>query len=127
MGKRRVRNQIDGHRTRVVSVSVDIVTDTIVKALMEREGGSFSASICALATDAGMRDEGLKDVVKAMVADTVRNSLEKSGFQPGFSRTLARELTTGHKRPHPDTPMPLLDAGDNRMRVDGKEPTDGHI
>ena len=117
---RRLRAQLDGHKARAVTISVDIVTDTIVKALMEREGGSYSACMCALTTNEGIRDPELMAVVKEMVQETVRKSLDKSGFDPGLSRTLARELTTGHKRPHPDYPMPGLDDADNRRQVDGK-------
>ena len=117
---KRLRTQLKGHKARAVTVSVDLVTDTIVKALMEREGGNYSAAFCALATSAGIRDEGLMAAVKVVVRDSVRDSLAASGFHPGLSRELARELTTGHKRPHPDFPMPGLDDGDNRSQGDGK-------
>ena len=121
MSKRyRLRKQPEGQRVRPVTISVDAVTNAAVKALMEREGLSYSAGICALATASAFKDPGLMAAIKVVVQDSVRDSLAASGFHPGLSRELARELTTGHERPHPDFPMPGLDDGDNRSQPDIK-------
>ena len=120
------RKAIKGQKGSRVTIAVDAVTNAAVKALMEREGLSYSAGICALATASAIKDPGLMAAIKVVVRDSVRDSLAASGFHPGFSRELARELTTGHKRPHPDYPMPGLDEADN-LRAGVKEPTDGHI
>ena len=102
MKAKRLRKQPKGQRVRAVTISVDIVTDTIVQALMAREGGSFSAAICALATSAALKDADLMASVKVVVEQTVKERLEASGFHPGFSETLTREMVTGRKDPNSD-------------------------
>ena len=114
------RKAIKGQKVSRVTISVDAVTNAAVKALMEREGLSYSAGICALATASAFKDPGLMAAIKVVVQDGVRESLAASGYHAGFSRELAHELTTGHKRPHSDYTMPSLDDGDNRSQSDIK-------
>ena len=116
-GKRRM---IKGQRVRRVCISVDKVTEAAVQALSDREHLSYSASLCALATSAALKDEGLFEVIKDVVQGAVKETLEATGYHAGLSRELARELVAGYKRPHPDYAMPSLDAGDNRLQGDVK-------
>ena len=73
-----------------------------------------------MATSAALKDEGLFKAIKDVVQAAVHEQMQTTGYHPGLSRELARELVTGYKRPHPDFPMPSLDEGDNRYRSDGK-------
>ena len=111
------RKKIPGQAGTRVTIAVDKVTHVAVKALMERDGLSYSAGICALATASAIREPELMAVIKAMIADSVRDSMDDTGYHPALSRELARELVTGHTQPHPDYPMPGLDG----------EAIDGHV
>ena len=113
------RKAIKGQKVRIVSVGIDAVTDCAVRVLMEREGMSFSAALCALATASAIKDPEMMAAIKALVADKLAETMEDTGYHPGLSREIARELVTGYKRHHPDYPMPSLDAGDNRSQSDG--------
>ena len=114
------RKAIKGQKVRIVSVGIDAVTDCAVRVLMKREGLSFSAGLCALATASALKDSDMMAAIKALVADKLAETMEDTGYHPGLSRELARELTTGHKRPHTDYPMPSLDKGDSRYQGEGK-------
>ena len=114
------RKAIKGQRVRVVGVSIDAVTDCAVRVLMKREGMSFSAGLCALATASALKDSEMMAAIKVLVAGKLEETMAETGYHPGLSRELARELTTGYKRPHPDVPMPSLDTGDNRYQGEGK-------
>ena len=120
MGYTKKRKAIKGQRVRVVSVGIDAVTDCAVRVLMKREGMSFSAGICALATASALKDSEMMAAIKALIADRLAETMEETGYHPGLSRELARELTTGHKQPHPDLPMVSLDTGDKRYQGEGK-------
>ena len=114
------RQTIKGQRVRVQSISIDAVTDCAVHVLMEREGMSFSAGICALATAAALKDVDMMEAIKTLVVAKLAETMEETGYHPGLSRELARELTTGHKQPHTDYTMVSLDTGDKRYQGEGK-------
>ena len=91
------RKQIKGQKVRTVCIGIDAVTDCAVRVLMKREGTSFSAALCALATASAIRDEGMMAAIRELVASSVEATMADTGYHPGLSRELARELTTGHK------------------------------
>ena len=108
------RKAISGQRATRVTISVDAVTDVAVRTLMAREALSYSAGICALATDAAIRDVELMAAIKVVVADKVHETMAETGFHPGLSREIARELVTGHREPHEDYTMPGIDEAEER-------------
>ena len=108
------RKAIGGQKVRKMGVSIDAVTDAAVRALCTREGLSYSAALCALATDAAIRDPELMAAIKVVVAEKVHQTMKETGFHPGLSRELARELTIGYTQPHTDYPMPGLDDAERR-------------
>ena len=114
------RKAISGQRATRVTISVDAVTDVAVRTLMARESLSYSAGICALATAAAITDGELMAAIKIVVANKVHDTMADAGFHPGLSREIARELVTGHSKPHVDYPTPGLDG-------EGIQNYDGHI
>ena len=108
------RKVIRGALVRKVTVSIDAVTDTAIKALCEREGLSFSAAFCALATEAAIRDPQLMSAIKKVVAERVHETMASSGYHPGLTREIARELVTGYREPHEDYAMPRIDEAEKR-------------
>ena len=91
------RKAVKGTKAIRATVTVDRVTDTAVKALCEREPMSYSAALCALATSAAIQDPGLMAAIKAVIAESVHQTMADGGYHAGLSRELARELTAGHK------------------------------
>ncbi len=92
MGKRR-----DNQGIRSVAVSVDVITDTAVKVVMRKEGLSYSAAICALATNAAIHDDDCMVEIRKVVAQRVGERLQVEGWHPGLSAAISREMVTGHK------------------------------
>ena len=88
---RRVKNQ----RVRRVMITVDTITDAVVKALQEREGLSYSGAICAMATSTALKDPGLIKVINAVVKGSTVQRLAEKGWHPDLSRALAIELVEG--------------------------------
>ena len=89
--KRQIKNQ----PMRKVMITVDTITDAVVKALQEREGLSFSGALCALATSAALKDPGLIKVINAVVKGSTVQRLAEKGWHPDLSRALAIELVEG--------------------------------
>ena len=91
----KAKRRMKGRSSRGVAVSVDCVTDIVVKAVMTRENISFSAALCALATHTALRDPDLVAVIRDELTQAVRDRLDSEGWHPGLSAAIARELVTG--------------------------------
>ena len=92
--KRRRVKDTPAHK---ITIAVDVVANAAVVALMERERLTFSGAICALATSAALRDPGLAQAMKVVLTDAVREKLDRDGWHPGLSATLATALVTGEE------------------------------
>ena len=88
---RRTKNQ----RVRKVMITVDTITDAVVKALAERENHTYSGTICAMATSAALKDPGLLKVINDVVKGATVLRLAEKGWHPGLSRALAIEMVEG--------------------------------
>ena len=80
-------------------ITVDTITDAVVKALQEREGLSYSAAICAMTTNTALKDAGLVKVINTIVKGSTEQRLAENGWHPGLSRMLAIELVQGTEEP----------------------------
>ena len=76
---------------------MDAVTDIAVKVVMRKEGVSYSAAICALATSAALHDEDCMKEIRLWLLERVGDKLTKEGWHPGLSASLSREIIMGHK------------------------------
>ena len=79
------------------TITVDGVTDIAAKVVMRKEGVSYSAAICALATSAALQDESCMAEIRLWLLERVGDKLTKEGWHPGLSASLSREIITGHK------------------------------
>ena len=89
--KRQTKNQ----PMRKVMITVDTITDAVVKALAERENHTYSGTICAMATSAALKDPGLLKVINGVVKGATVLRLAEKGWHPGLSRALAIEIVEG--------------------------------
>ena len=89
--KRQIKNQ----PMRKVMITVDTITDAVVKALQEREGLSFSGALCALATSAALKDPALQKVIYGVVQAATAERLASRGWHPDLSKALAHQLVEG--------------------------------
>ena len=90
------RRRSRGNRAVKVAITVDVVTNAAVKEVMRREDCTYSAAICALATNAALRDPELAQVIRDVVAQAVKERIERDGWTPGLSEMLAQELLGGN-------------------------------
>ena len=88
---RRTKNQ----RVRKVMITVDTITDAVVKALAERENHTYSGTICAMATSSALKDPGLLKVINEVVKGATVLRLAEKGWHPDLSRALAIEMVEG--------------------------------
>ena len=98
MGQKQRRRRAVSPVTKI-TLSIDPITDAVVKRLQDKEGLSYSAALCNLAIYAARQDPDLAEVIKGVVEAEVQARLETEGWHPGLSQTLARELLTGQKEP----------------------------
>ena len=61
-------------------ITVDTITDAVVKALQEREGLSYSAAICAMTTNTALKDAGLVKVINTIVKGSTEQRLAENGW-----------------------------------------------
>ena len=85
----RRRRSIKGQKTRRVNVSVDSVTDAAIQVKARRDGTSFSAAMCQLATSGMVHEEGLMDAIKLEAIAVIKASLIETGYEEGFAHALA--------------------------------------
>ena len=78
--------------TKKVTIAVDVVTDAAVTALVAKEGLTYTAAFCALATNAALKDPDLVEAMRKVIAEATTARLERDGYHPGLSGALAREL-----------------------------------
>ena len=87
------RRKIKGQKVRKVCISIDTVTDAAVKALVEREGVTYSAAFCALATSAALTDNDLIEAMHKVLVGVVSERMASESWHPGLSAILTREIT----------------------------------
>ena len=87
------RREIKGHKVRKVTVSIDPVTDAAIKGLVEREGVTYSAAICALATSAALTDNDLIEAMHKVLVGVVSERMASESWHPGLSAILTHEIT----------------------------------
>ena len=92
MPERQSRRRVKGFASVKLAVSVDVLTDAAVRALMEREGLTYSGALCALATSAALQDDELRSAIKQRVEQAVAERVARDGWTPGLSEMLSKEL-----------------------------------
>ena len=92
MPERQSRRRVKGLASVKLAVSVDVLTDAAVRALMTRENLNYSQGLCALATRAALKDKELAQVIKQRVEQAVAERVARDGWTPGLGEMLSREL-----------------------------------
>ena len=82
-----------GTQIRKVSVSIDAVTMAAALEFSRLEGCNLSAALCGMATAFAVKQPVLMAAVNEAVKDAVVERLAETGWSPGVSQMLARELT----------------------------------
>jgi hypothetical protein len=85
------RATIKGRTVVKKNISINVVTDTAIRALAEREGLSYSTAFGALAVNAALRDAGLKEAIQKVLAELVAERLAAGADPSTLSRDLAKE------------------------------------
>ena len=86
------RRIIKGLPTKLVKVSLDVVTVAAVDALAKRDDVSFSRAISALATSAAITDSGLMAAIRETLQELALKRVAAMGWHPGLAEELAKEV-----------------------------------
>ena len=86
------KGKIRGRRTVSTQVSVDVLADAAIRALVVRENLTYSGALCALVLEAGMRDPGLKAAVMAVLTEIIQERIQKENLTVADSERLMGEI-----------------------------------
>ena len=84
-----------GVNVKNTAVSVDVVSMAAIKKFMEMENCNFSQAVCGMVTAFAVNQPALEAAIKEVVEAAVLERLAESGWSPGLSQMLSRELTGG--------------------------------
>lgn len=82
-----------GVNVKNVAISIDQVSLSAIKKFMEIENCNFSQACCGMVTAFAVKQPVLWAAVKEAIEGATLERLAETGWSPGLSQMLAKELT----------------------------------